>query len=169
MWSAWVKNRFSSHTRPPISPANRGMPTRFLSFHNGHASLFEYYHGPERKVYTDPRLEIAGPDLFKNYIELGSLLKKDLPGWEAQLNEMGRPVILVDHEYNWDIGAMLFRSVHWRCVWFDPIAAIFVHDSNAFIVRAHAVDFAARHFHGNPGTEAHSLAELTALAKAFRS
>ena len=27
-----------------------GMPERFLSFHNGHASLYEYYHGPERKV-----------------------------------------------------------------------------------------------------------------------
>ena len=39
-----------------------GMPERFLSFHNGHASLFEYYHGPERKVYTDPRLEVAGAD-----------------------------------------------------------------------------------------------------------
>ena len=23
-----------------------GMPSRFLSFHNGHAALFEYYHGP---------------------------------------------------------------------------------------------------------------------------
>src|SRR5262249_14335127 len=27
------------------------MPVRFLSFHNAHASLFEYYHGPQRKVY----------------------------------------------------------------------------------------------------------------------
>ena len=46
------------------------MPKRFLSFHNGHASLFEYYHGPERKVYTDPRLEVAGPELFTRYMEL---------------------------------------------------------------------------------------------------
>ena len=69
-----------------------GMPDRFLSFHNGHASLFEYYHGPERKVYTDPRLEVAGADLFKRYIELEQLTQADQPGWEAELDEMGRPV-----------------------------------------------------------------------------
>ena len=45
-----------------------GMPDRFLSFHNALASLFEYYHSPERPggpgrtVFTDPRLEVAGPD-----------------------------------------------------------------------------------------------------------
>ena len=128
-----------------------GMPGRFLSFHNGHASLFEYYHGPERKVYTDPRLEVAGADLFKNYVDLGALIRKDLPGWEVQLNDMGRPVIMVDHEHNWDIGATLFRSAHWRCVWFDPIVAVFVHDSSASVVNAHAVDFAARHFRPDPG------------------
>src|SRR5439155_24597892 len=46
------------------------LPGRFLSFHNGHASLFEYYHGPQRKVYTDPRLEVAGADLFERYQKL---------------------------------------------------------------------------------------------------
>ena len=146
-----------------------GMPERFLSFHNGHAAVFEYYHGPNRKVYTDPRLEVAGADLFKRYMVLEDLLKKDQPGWEAQLNEMGRPVILVDHEYNSEIGATLFRSDHWRCVWFDAIAAVFVHDSNAAVVRANAVDFAARHFRPDPKLESQSIAELTASAKAFRS
>jgi tetratricopeptide (TPR) repeat protein len=145
------------------------MPKRFLSFHNAHAALFEYYHGPERKVYTDPRLEVAGALLFKRYSDLEKLLKKDLPGWEAQLNEMGRPVILVDHEYNWDIGATLFRSAHWRCVWFDAIAAVFVHDSNTSVVREHAIDFAARHFHPDPSAESRSIAELAASSKAFRS
>ena len=108
-----------------------GMPSRFLSFHNGHASLFEYYHGPERKVYTDPRLEVAGADLFKRYIDLGNLLRKDQPGWEAQLNDMGRPVIMVDHEHNWDDRRDAASQRHWRCVWFDAIVAVFVHDSNA--------------------------------------
>ena len=145
------------------------MPERFLSFHNAHAALFEYYHGPERKVYTDPRLEVAGALLFKRYSDLEKLLKKDLPGWEAQLNDMGRPVILVDHEYNWEIGATLFRSAHWRCVWFDAIAAVFVHDSYTSVVRANAVDFAARHFRPDPNVESRSIVELTASAKAFRS
>ena len=57
-----------------------GMPDRFLSFHNGHASLFEYYHGPERKVYTDPRLEVAGADLFRGYTDLEKRIRKDTAG-----------------------------------------------------------------------------------------
>ncbi len=44
------------------------MPSKFLSFHNGHASLFEFYNGPGRKVYTDPRLEVAGAELFREYV-----------------------------------------------------------------------------------------------------
>ena len=106
-----------------------GMPDRFLSFHNGHASLFEYYHGPERKVYTDPRLEVAGARPVRAVHRARQAVVKGLPGWEAELDEMGRPVIMVDHEHNWEIGATLFRSAHWRCVWFDAIVAVFVHDS----------------------------------------
>ncbi len=37
-----------------------------------HASLFEFYHGPERKVYTDPRLEVAGPELYSRYMKLST-------------------------------------------------------------------------------------------------
>ena len=49
---------------------NEGMPTHFLSFHNGHAALFEYYHGPECKVYIDPRLEVAVPTCFAATLRL---------------------------------------------------------------------------------------------------
>jgi tetratricopeptide (TPR) repeat protein len=146
-----------------------GMPSRFLSFHNGHASLFEYYHGPERKVYTDPRLEVAGADLFTRYTELGKRISKDEPGWDALLGEMGRPVIMVDHDYNWEVGTTLLRSDHWRCVWFDEIVAVFVHDSNAAIVRDHLVDFGARHFRPEPSAGTPGLVELSAANKAYRS
>jgi tetratricopeptide (TPR) repeat protein len=148
---------------------NPGMPERFLSFHNGHASLFEYYHGPGRKVFTDPRLEVAGADLFQQYTELGKLIEYDKPGWDAELDAQRRPVILLDHEHNSAIGATLLRSSHWRCVWFDPIAAVFVHDSCAQVVREHAVDFAARHFRPDPATEPRGLAELKASARALRN
>ena len=88
-----------------------GMPDRFLSFHNGHASLFEYYHGPERKVYTDPRLEVAGPALFQRYLTLQDRLVNNQPGWEAALDEMGRPSILVDHEHSSGVGARSWRVI----------------------------------------------------------
>jgi tetratricopeptide (TPR) repeat protein len=146
-----------------------GMPDRFLSFHNGHASLFEYYHGPGRKVYTDPRLEIAGADLFERYTQLEQHIKLDLPGWETELDQLGRPVILVDHEFNSAVGATLLRSAHWRCVWFDSIAAVFVHDSYRNVVQADAVDFAARHFRPDPASEPRGRAELKASARALRN
>src|SRR5262249_32641585 len=141
------------------------MPERFLSFHNGHASLFDYYFAPDRKVYTDPRLEVAGADLFKRYVELDRRMKKDQPGWEAELDQMGRPVVLVDHEYNSALGATLLKSAHWRCVWFDAIAAVFVHDSYGSVVRAHAVDFAARHFRPDAAGEPRGIDALAASAR----
>jgi tetratricopeptide (TPR) repeat protein len=146
-----------------------GMPDRFLAFHNGHASLYEYYHGPERKVYTDPRLEVAGADLFERYRELERRILQDQPGWEADLDRMGRPAVLVDHEYNTGMGATLLRSGHWRCVWFDSIAAVFVHDSYRPIVEVDTVDFAARHFRPAESAAPQSLAELAASARALRN
>ena len=58
---------------------------------------------------------------------------------------------------------------HWRCVWFDPIAAVFVHDTAGEAVRQHAVDFAARHFRPDASSQSHRLIERIALAKAFRT
>ena len=144
-----------------------GMPSRFLSFHNGHAAVFEYYHGPERKVYIDPRLEVVGADLFLRYNALEKRIKDNTPGWDAELAEMQRPVILSDHLYNYEIAATLFKSDHWRCVWFDAIAAVFVHDSTGSEARADTVDFAARHFRPEPAQKLRDKAELLASSKAI--
>ncbi len=54
-------------------------------------------------------------------------------------------------------------------MWFDAIAAVFVHDSYTSVVRANTVDFAARHFRPDRRLESRSIVELTASAKAFRS
>ena len=150
---AWGRSRSSSPTRRPGSPEGGRCPTRFLSFHNGHASLFEYYHGPERKVYTDPRLEVAGASLFQEYLDLDKAIKNnDYGDGQTQLDQLERPVVMVDHEYSWADGATLLGQPHWRCVWFDPIVAVFVHDSAEEAVRSHAVDFAARHFRPDPSS-----------------
>src|SRR5262249_46180647 len=103
---------------------------------------------------------------------------KDEPGstWRAELDAMGRPVILVDHEYMSPLGVTLLNSAHWRCVWFDAVAAVYVHDSASEAGRAHAVDFAARHFHrAGPESPDHassppgSLPERMASGKAVRN
>lgn len=143
------------------------MPDKFLSFHNGHASLFEYYHGPERKVFTDPRLEVAGAQLFEEYTRLETRITQNQPGWEHELDQAGRPVVLVDHEYNAGLGAAILASDHWRCVWFDSIAAVFIHDSYREAVRRHAVNFGQRHFARGEGSLPSDPRELRALAKAL--
>jgi tetratricopeptide (TPR) repeat protein len=152
-----------------------GMPDRFLSYHNAHSSLFEYYHSPEREggpgktVFTDPRLEIGGPEIFDRYLELGRRIRQDQPGWSAELDHLGRPTVLVDHVDNAQVGATLLSDPHWRCVWFDPIAAVFVHDSYADAVAEHEVDFAARHFEPEPASEPHGLPALNAAARGLRN
>jgi tetratricopeptide (TPR) repeat protein len=148
-----------------------GMPDRYLTFHIGHASLLEYEHGPEHKLFADARLEVLGADLFARYLGLQRELSYNQGGWESRLDTMGRPAILADHEYNALVGASLLQSTRWRCVWFDPIAAVFVHDSYSDAVRAHEVDFNARHFRFRPDakTEPHGLAELLAASRGIRN
>jgi hypothetical protein len=152
-----------------------GMPERFLGYHNAHASVFIYYNSPEREggpgrtVYTDPRLEVAGPELFDRYQKLGKRIAQDEPGWEAELDQIGRPSIMVDHQDNAQIGATLMASPRWKCVWFDSIVALFVHDSYGPVVETHTVDLAARHFRPDPATDPHGPAALLASAKGLRN
>jgi tetratricopeptide (TPR) repeat protein len=151
------------------------MPDRFLSYHNAHASVFEYYHSPERengpgrRVFTDPRLEIAGAELFDQYQTLGHNIQENKAGWEDELDRLGRPSILVDHQDNAGIGASLMASRHWKCVWFDPIVALFVHDSYGKVAKSKTVDFGARHFQPDPSAEPHGLHALLAEAKGLRN
>jgi tetratricopeptide (TPR) repeat protein len=76
---------------------------------------------------------------------------------------------MMDHEYNWAEGATMLASEHWRCAWFDPIVAVFVHDSADGAVRRHLVDFTARHFRPDAASRGRIPAERAALAKAFRN
>jgi tetratricopeptide (TPR) repeat protein len=146
-----------------------GMPERFLAYHIGHPSLYEYYFGPERKVYADARLEVIGAKLFERYNELQKEIVADDGDWRRELDEMGRPVVLVDLEGNANVGATLLASRDWRCVWLDPIAAVFVHVSSSEVVRQHEVDFAARHFHPEAAVEPRGTEAFLASSKGLRN
>lgn len=124
------------------------MPRRSVCFHDGHAALYEYYHAPGRKTYVDARLEVVGPELYTSYTELGREIAQNASGWETRLEAMGRPLILTDNTQAYESSktATLLTSRHYRCVWFDEVAALFVHDSYAGAVGAHGFDFAAWHF-----------------------
>jgi tetratricopeptide (TPR) repeat protein len=149
--------------------AESGMPMHGMVFHNGLAALFDYHAGPERKVYSDARLEVIGPENFERYTVLVDDLRKNSPGWEAQVVKDGRPSVVVDHlqETNAEIAATFFNQPHWRCVWFDPMASVFLHENDVASAGVSPVDFRARHYLGElegPKT----VEELLASARALR-
>ena len=146
--------------------ATRGMPNKFLAFHIGHASLYDYYFGPDRKSYVDARLEVIGTDLFEKYMNLQRSISNQTQGWSGELKAIGLPSVLADHEMNFSIGAAMLTSSDWRCVWFDPVAAVFVHASYTDVVDSHSVDFASRHFHPDPDTSASGMGSNALLASA---
>jgi tetratricopeptide (TPR) repeat protein len=103
-----------------------GMPDRFLGYHIGHPSLYEYYHGPERKVFADARLEVIGPELYQRYADLRRAIVDNDPGWMRTLDDSGNPAILVGHAEDAVLAGALMASPRWRCVWFDPVASVYL-------------------------------------------
>ena len=148
-----------------------GMPERLAGFHNGHPSLFEYRWGPEKKVYQDARLEVMGPELYSDYVQLSREIARNEGDWAKKLDSMGRPSLLIDNIQagSEELSATLLNSRHWRCVWNDPIANVFVHDSNATILAEHEVDFLARHFRREADTSADDPATLLATIRSLRT
>jgi len=151
------------------------LPERYLSFHNGLASVFLYHNSPERAggpgktVYTDPRLEVTGPELYRMFLDLQESISGDKPQWPGELDALGRPMVMVDHQDNSQTGAAILGGGRWRCVWFDELVAVFVHDSYKGAVAAHQVDFGARHFRPDPAFEPRGLPALVAEAKGLRN
>jgi tetratricopeptide (TPR) repeat protein len=141
------------------------MPRRFLSFHDGYAALYEYHHGPGRKVFVDARLEVIGADLYERYMALRDWIQTDNPAWTRELDALERPAVLIGHADNAVLGATLMASPGWRCVWFDPMVAVYVHKSYDGAVAAHRVDLAERHFAPDPETDPHGIPALLASAE----
>lgn len=144
-----------------------GMPERAVCFHNGHAALYEYRWGPDRKVFADARLEVIGPVVYEEYLTLQRQIASQAPGWEAALAAMGQPAVLVDlvQVGNGDMAATLLAAYGWRCVWFDAVAAVFAPPTATGA--APSIDFAARHYHPDPATEPKGRAAWLATARAL--
>jgi tetratricopeptide (TPR) repeat protein len=149
------------------SAGRPGMPERFLCFHNGLAGLFEYYNGPDRKVFADARLEVIGPDVYRESLNLERDIRLSRPEWSKALETLGRPGILTDHLQPGmtGIAATLLASPDWRCVWFDPLASVFIPAGAAPAVPP--IDFLARSFGRDSEATANDVASLGASAKAL--
>ena len=149
---------------------SRGMPDRLVGFHNGHPSLYEYYWGPGKQVYTDARLEVMGPDLYQEYMTLGSKISGNVAGWTDDLDKLNHPAVLLDtvDPGNGRMVASLLAARRWHCVWFDPIAAVFVDATYPRIVQEHEVDFLRWHYAGKPEADNADAATCLAAARSLR-
>ena len=126
------------------------MPERFLAFTTVTPRSSSITTGPSERFTPTRGWRSPAPSYSRATTNWRIASRRIEPGWETELAEMGRPVILADHEHNSDIGATFMavpiggasgsmRSP--RCSCTTPSAAV---------VREHAVDFAARHFQPDP-------------------
>ncbi len=124
-----------------------GMPDRALALDLRQAGVYLFHNGPARKLFIDGRLEVPSRATFETFVRLSSMLKEGRPGWADALRRLGEPLILLDHVEDWGAEATLFSQPGWRCVFYDPVAAVFIVDRTAAAADEFPpVDFAARHF-----------------------
>ncbi len=103
-----------------------GMPDRALVFDIGQTGVYLYHNGPERKLFIDSRLEIPSLETFREYIRIEHWLQQGDPRWAGAVERMGHPVIMIGHDEDADAVATLLTNPRWRCVEFDPVAAVFL-------------------------------------------
>ncbi|MFM1802356.1 MAG: hypothetical protein RJA81_1708, partial [Planctomycetota bacterium] len=150
------------------SAGKKGLPPRFASFHNGHASLYDYYWGPEKKVFSDARLEVIGPNLYQDQIRLSTALNTSDPSWRAMISSASRPVVLADHQANSGVSVTLLAANDYTCIHFDPIASVFVPQESLRTSGITPFDFFNAHY-SESGFRNNRLAERRALARALRN
>ena len=137
-----------------------GMPARALAFDLRQSSVYLFHNGPGRKVFMDPRLEVASRATFESYVRLEKAVKVAAPRWATAVRAMGDPLVLLGHEKNGDATATLMAHPSWRCVYFDAVASVFLPAGRTDLTGPFpTVDFAARHFayatdRGSRGLEA---------------
>ena len=122
------EDRFGFRTRPPGSPARRECPAGFSRFTTAMPRSSSITTARSARFTPIRGWKSPAPTSFAATSSLARI-RKDKPGWEAELAEMGRPVILSTITTIPRSARRSFGSDHWRCVWFDAIAAVFVHDS----------------------------------------
>lgn len=145
-----------------------GLPEKFASFHNGHAALYDYYWGPEKKVFSDARLEVIGANLYQDQMRLSAALNQSDPNWRGLVAKAGRPVMLADHVTNSGASVTLLTANDYNCIHFDPIAAVFAPAESVKSTDSKRFDFFAAHY-GAEGFRAYHHAERLALARALRN
>ena len=156
--SGLVRSRSGSPTRPSSTPAARGC----------RRTVPQLPQWPRRALRVPQRPEAQGLRRcaargdrcrsFTRYLKLSSGSGRQAGLGPRARRGAGRPDPrpATAQRGPWPASIMA-NPGHWRCVWFDPIVALFVHRSYTSAVAAHGVDLGARHFAPDPATDPHGL------------
>jgi tetratricopeptide (TPR) repeat protein len=123
-----------------------GLPDRALVYGLGQTGLYVWHNSPRCKPFMDGRLEMPDEATFRTYVRVEDGLRTGDPGWEPAVAAMGNPLLLLEHQDNYDAEARLLTHPGWRCVYYDALASVYVRRDAAAAFPT--VDFARRHFDG---------------------
>lgn len=119
-----------------------GLPRRAFFIPFGTASLYEFQHGPDAKVFMDARLEVNSRETYERWERVCSLMAAGDPGWGELVQDADGqlPVVVVDPGFEPRIVAGLLATPGWVLAYADAAAAVFVPDEIASAERLPAVD-----------------------------
>jgi hypothetical protein len=110
------------------------MPDRAFASHFGVASLYSFYHGPERRVFIDGRLEVASPETFRAYLKTRFLMTRRDPVWQetfARGADGHLPAVVLDLRYHQREIAGVLATPGWRAVYADRLAVVLIEEDLA--------------------------------------
>lgn len=119
-----------------------GFPERAFLSHMGIAATYEYHHGPDKKVFMDPRLEVASQETFRRWeqilIQMAAKDRSWEPTWRDAQGQL--PVVILDSRVSRNAINGLLQTPGWRLVHADHAAAVFLSVPQADALHLPAVD-----------------------------
>lgn len=114
-----------------------GLPNYAYVSH-GQAPLYIYHNGPDRKVFTDPRLEVASQKTYQEFGTVMQQMARGNPAWmETVRGPDGQLPVVVLHrgskqgDFPSIAGIGAYFSDRWRLVYIDKISCVFVEEQLA--------------------------------------
>lgn len=104
-----------------------GMPLTAFVANFGHASVYEFHNGPERRVFMDGRLEVVTRQTFAAFEEINRKIAAGDPTWQTDLLAYGPlPTLIFDSRYARPQIQGAAQTPGWVGVFADASAAVFV-------------------------------------------